>query len=398
MSTVISLTKTEHTTARMTLLREPHWRHHDGEFDFHLRSGEQFSDPAQKTVYSVIRKLGSGSAGTTYSAVVGSFTKQQIRDGKMRATHVLKVHDVSRGETPAQLEQRARHEFEISRFIETAGKASDGKFCGVDAVCALAFFVDADTQSVVTVFPYENAIDLQSFMQKELYGSFGESAVEYKRQVLEISRLLFKAVRNLNAVGLYHRDIKPDNVIVSFFYSNEDGPLVPRIRSLKLIDFELSCALVEPAFQRALELIAAKKKTPLLLESLTCALPTNKDRYVYFCNPTFRDPLSGSGDRTNSQPAQFQFTRDEAREKWRFFEMFSCAIVAQLLCDPDQNEDALVSPELQANMGVPKIRQTKRMPDGLFDILQEMTGPLSKRRGLADYAIQINYLLTSLED
>ena len=381
----------------MTLLNQPHWRQHDNsDFDFHLRSGEQFNDPTLKTVYSVVRKLGRGSAGTTYAAVVGSFTKQQIVDGKMRATHVLKIHERSRNESLAQLEQRARHEFEVSRFVESAGRLSSDKLCGTDAVCALAFFVDADSKSVVSVFPYENAIDLQSFMTKELYGSFDESAVEYHRQVLEIARRLFIAVQHLNAVGLYHRDIKPDNVIVSFVY-NSEGALVPQIKSLKLIDFELSCTLIEPALQRALEQLAANKKTPLQLDSLTCALPTNKDRYVYFCNPTFRDPLSGSGDRSHTQPPQFQFTRDEAREKWRFFEMFSCAIVAQLLCDPDQNEDPLVSPELQSNKGVPKIRQTKFMPAGLEDILKEMTGPLKMRKGLADYAVQINYLVASLE-
>lgn len=406
MSTVVTVTKSKNPTPtlRMSLLATPHWRRHDdddgSEFQFAEHSGEQFSNAAERKVYSTVRRLGKGSGGTAFAAVVGKFTREQT--ARMPPTHVLKIYERKRGETLEQLGERARYEYDISRFLESAGRVRHDGLCGRDVVCASEFFVDADAKAGVLVFPFENAIDLQTFMQRELYNSYDpRHAKAYKEQVLEIANLLFTAVHRMNAVGMYHRDIKPENIIVSFGYPADVEDVVPRVRSLKFIDFELSCALVEPALLLALERRAARKKQPLRLDALSCALPgSGGERFVYFCDQSFRDPLSGVGEPSQPQEARFQFTREQARERWRFFEMFSCAIVVQLLADPDQNRIVMAGGSGGGGGNksvVPAVVETERMPEGLVSMLKEMTGPLEKRRSLADYGVQINYLLDALE-
>jgi serine/threonine protein kinase len=195
----------------------------------------------------------------------------------------------------------------------------------------------------------------------------------------------------LNALGIYHRDLNPDNIVVS--YSITADSTIPHVKSLKLIDFELGCALLEDTFKKYI----AKKRETLNLEDVSCALPSNEAGFVYAPYATFRDPLSGAGERTAKPDPNFIFTESQAKKLWPLFEMYSCALIVQLLIDQKQNVDLMVMPEvMRNNNGVVAIRKTSRSIKGLKELLEKMTGPIDSRGNLGDYSLLVDVLAAGL--
>lgn len=447
------------TMLRKSRVDESHWKQHDSVSTLRSfkPSGRRFSDnhkfkhvlaDGSVAIYKLEKELDVG--GSEGTAVLAHDPNNKLVFLKIRRIYPDEIPDVIKrsgdkkriDEAKAEVRKRAReeafvrarHEYKMSVLLDRiAGAKLNGssavpKICGKDSVCAVTFFVDPDTEDIVTVFPYEQDVeDLQTFLTKTggFYDSWRASKESernaYHAEILKLGVWLCTLIHMLNTYHIFHIDIKPENILVDSFY--EQGSEVPRIFLHKLVDWGFGCAhrlhpvLVarlrqeaklefEEDLQRlpAEERAEAAKHPPTdedIIGGLECARVDGKSRFFYHPDRHVRDPAAGPGDAYNPPTdPRYQFNSDQLLEFWPKFEMYSCAITLQYMCDPDQNFVELYLMKVRKQLeqdGRPVIRRAKRSPRGLTAILKEMTGPLGLRGDLAGKAMLMNDLLQALE-
>jgi serine/threonine protein kinase len=325
--------------------------------------------------------------------------------------------------------QRARHEYKMLALLNEIGNKTYGDgtqrapgFCKSRAVCSELIFVDAATKNtIVTVFPWSAGSEtLQQFLTRKdgFYASWHESEkAAYHKEILKLGVWLCGVIHKLNTLHIYHGDISLDNIVVS---SEEvKGSKVPRITRYQLINFGYSCAhSIDPVFDTIMQRFKTRERTISqsqiadeldllktygippddgdIIAELDCTkVPKVNDLYFYVCNLMYRDPKAGRGTLAAPPLADFRFDSRHLLRSWPLFEMFSCAIVLQLMCDREQNVagKSYIIPEQRENNGVPVIRETATMPAGLSRYLMRMTGPHKDRGDLAGVEFILSQML-----
>jgi serine/threonine protein kinase len=354
-----------------------------------LNADIQLVDPADKHVYTLQRTIGDSKTATIYAGYEGNQDEDEM-EGRP-TTIVIKNFKKRATETLKQTEERAEREMRLTQFIDEIGRRQSNEACGRFMLCPVTLFTSTELQSVVSVFRFARALDLQTFLVDRLYPSFSETTKkDYQYEVLNIAVFLCEAVHGLNSVGIIHGDISPRNIIVS--WETLEGNMVPHVSSLRLInvDESHSCLALPPI----LEAIMRQKG----LEPLSCmAVKLQVDKHGskptvhptqyreksttknYSPTATYRDPRAATLPLMTVQVAS-AFLRT-----WSLFEMYSCAIVMQLLIDPEQ----LKTPE-------PTLRKTPRSINGMLTVQREMTGKLEERTDLQAQANTLHMLANML--
>ena len=397
--TVQDTTKTPSTIVRMTLKRDEHWKAHDDNIigsTKYLRSGVVFAtghvfrdqtDPQAIVEYTVEREL-SETSGSEGVAVIA---RDSIKNSRM----FLKVRKTFRNESLAQTMKRANHEFNMSRLlrriIADPEKSNRRTMCDDEAVCASSIFADPYSGFIVTVFPYkQNYTDLFTFLTDHFYASWNSKQNDeeadtqrkmYYLEILNLCKWLFTIIHRLNSLGVYHADIKPENILVR--WTKSDDMPVPQIVSMRLIDFGMACTPeFHPILQSMLDAqIRSGRIDQNFIASLDCYSTYDQGirKYFYASGLEHRDPDAGDADGpTPPTRRKYLFTKEQVRTAFPRFEAWSCAIVGR----------ELASGETEADV---------RMPEGLgeiFDALQSADGP----RDLAQAAVHCGALMRVIEE
>jgi len=391
-------------------------------------------DAERNQVYVLGRKLGSGTSGAVFEArLLGSGV-----DGP--PTHVVKRferHTHSINEPENEFKHSVQTEYYSNRLARHwAGAESAAQMYACAERC---FFEtapvlhgdDVELDEAVRgyiVYPYHaNTYTLLSFQYDVLYEMHrGEGrALRYWCLALDIAARLCDAVGTLNAHGIYHRDIKTVNIIVtvaddyverlrlamarddSFGVDDScsDHPVCEPI-SVRLVDFGL--AMATPAAAGAF--LAKHGLAPTFLSDLyddTKYVETpgggrmlrkvSVAHYTTTCisrDPRTMRPAQSDGEAADPllehEPLHYDetdgevcFSADQASRFFGHFETFAVATVVQTLFDPQQNRAPWPT-------GALAIRRTESMPPPdaapLLETLREMTGPLAHRKPVHHYA------------
>lgn len=368
------------------------WRTHD-DTQFAKSNGAEVVDntTADEKIYTLIAKISASDKSDLWSAVEGSFEDEELQ--RTTSTLALKIFKKLPTETAQQAHTRAQEEYLLTSFIDDFGKKNRRDApCGRDFLCAQSFFATPDFGDVA-VFAFPNALGLQEFLKNKFYNLFDANQEEYKLEALNIAILLFEAVFRMNGSGVFHGDIHPDNIIVSW---EKGSGKVPHVVQLRLINVEgsHSCVAASDLQKQLME------EKGLQRFSCTKAVPSSR---AIFYSPTarFRDPLAGDPTKKD-QGLPLKTEPAELRVAFAYSEMFACALVAQLLFDREQNKPGVV-PKLQhtarsVEVVLPpaEVAKGKKGTDHVLQILKQMTGPLRARENLAILAANLEEIAKAI--
>jgi serine/threonine protein kinase len=372
----------------------------DGRLDFVI-------DPENKRRYLFVSKLGEGAYGRVYTAV--RYNSQTVRD-------VIKIFMINGDTMPADSTgdprvrqygdnklnaEAAQREYCVSKAIQ---RRLGIEFCEQRVVCAKNYFVLDELERGFLRFPFVAANNLDRYLTERIYPTmlsirqrldsvgYGKYTLadmvrlQYPRIVQsrislmakdELRALLTDLASSYNivvSVGLitalqlattlmllhnkyiFHRDIKVENVLVrdSAIASDVDVPTIGALgmRSV-FIDFGVSCAFERDDDNEVEEACVKEAQRSLVF----C------DEYL--TTPDYRDPLISYTDRLSSAEDSADSVTLEQNMK---FDTYAFGKLLQELFDPYT---------IDAGNGIrqyPLVRATEFMPDGLLDLIRDMTG------------------------
>jgi serine/threonine protein kinase len=373
----------------MTLKPDAHWKPHDTlHAGVHFNPGHKFVDrtyPNEVIEYVVEEELSAVSGSEGLSLIAINSTTQRKEFLKLRK----RIH----GETFEQTLKRANHEFNMSRLLKRIVADPEQRrgpsMCADDAVCAKSIFIDDVDGYIITVFPYkENFSDLFTFLRTHFYKTWNntpnnkeaeEERAIYQLEILHLCKWLFGVIHRLNSLGVYHGDIKSENILVQWNYA-ENIP-VPQVTSMRLIDFGMACGTgLDPLLLNLLNLeIASKKIDRDFLDSIACYSVAGEPRkYFYSGGRLYRDPKAGDANGTTPPTrSKYLFTAEQLKVKFPRFEAYACSLAGEEIGGgKDETED--------------------RMPAGLREMLEELqsSGP----RDLARVAVRCGIMIQIIEE
>lgn len=387
--------------------RQQYWKPHETFDDAGLvvdntgpGGGFHITDPQTRREFTTIKKLGEGGSGVVYSAVAGILTPAQLsafKASRSRAQYILKAMKRSQGETLPELLQRTRREYDIGRILFNLAPAGEQSPCETIAVCGETIFIAQGNTDVIGVSPYTGAIDLFTFIYEHFYDTFDADPKQYHIEVLKMVNMLCNIIDQLNRVGLFHMDVKPENIIVSF--TDGTNTRVPNVLNLRMIDFGLSCFMLYDGDtgpnRRYVDVLRDVGLIDLLGRS-SCAGPVvhGERRFMYKFNQQITDPRAGVPYEDESYEAQYMFSRQEAEENFPKFEQFATTLVFLRMLDRIQESNDRKPAFTILNNYTPMARKTRRTIPGLINWFSQMTsGPLEDRPSLHQVALYARALI-----
>lgn len=353
-------------------------------------------DRSRGVTYNLSRKLGTGSYGNVWAAnLEGAPLEQEPQFA------IKEFFWRPRQMTWDQYEENVQREFYIGRLLSSV---NNGAFCESFGVCSSKIFrVGPGSRPIMfIVFPFVKGISFEQLLS-EFYPTYNvEDPSEYYDKGLMMAEKLMTTLGAMHALGIYHMDIKPENVLVSF---DEQG----QVDTVRFIDYGLSCATFGDG--TVLNAIGASPKS----EKYTLCYDRDGDvGAVYNTTSWYRDPRTGGApdgfkdwyveDGVTYRPKRSNersvvFSKNQVRHLWPKFDLFSAAVIVHLIFDPNQRKlrqgmyKAGRKDESRHHLGV---YGTIYMPKGLLFITQSMVGDLKDRRSASEYAIQLSALRTMI--
>jgi hypothetical protein len=209
-----------------------------------------------------------------------------------------------------------------------------------------------------------------------------------------------QVVGTLNAFGLYHRNINPDSILISYELQqiNVGGGVkkpLPVVKSLRLSNFEYSCAFLT---NEMASYVSTAKYVGSYDAQRSCAVVSENGWDIAYKSPAvvsqveFTDPLASVLNRGKfiaSDETELMQQRGLVKRNWPRIELFSIATVVQWL----------VTNPADFRAGVPiKIKKTERSFDDLQYLLEEMANKeLLVREQTIAYVPRIKVVKTTLE-
>lgn len=387
ITTTITQAKTKKEkpeTLRMTLrLADNFWKKHESFENIGIVGENQgpgdgiyFRDATTNTTYTTIKKLGEGGNGIAYTAVAGELTAQQLAvfkaDDNARAQFVLKVFKNPRNRKLPDLMERVRHEYDVGKILFRLAPPGELSPCQSIAVCGDRVFIDDIMGiSVIGVSEYGGATDLFDFITKKLYPTFSAAnAKQYDIEVLRMVDMLVSIFDQLNRIGLFHMDIKSENIVASWEV-NSNSP-VPHLTGLRIIDFGLSCFMLyenDTGPKRIYaDIIRGIPGLSDLLSRTQCKNVSEQGEplFVYTYNYGNTDPSA------NSSGTEYVWSKDEAEENFPKFEAYSVVLI--ILQTLDRAQFVEHKPAFTIlNGDVAVVRNTRRSIPALMSALVDLT-------------------------
>lgn len=260
----------------------------------------------------------------------------------------------------------------------------------------------APLRAIGITFPYRaGAQDLHAWAHSEFFPSWSKnSKIAVWNIGLEIGAKMLDVLAQLHSVGVIHMDVKLANFIISY-----------RSRSVevRLVDFGL--ALVFPttdlcsfglAHDDLCEMSQTRPHVAGRNESIEELRDSKMTTHAYVTTYYARDRRTfrtlpartdADGQVVPAVTHDLRFTTAAAREQFPSFDVVAAMFAVQQLFDPRQaSKPWPVEPETLM------IRKSPLMPEGLFELLCEATGPRAHRRTAAEYAASFRALRRKLNE
>jgi serine/threonine protein kinase len=336
-------------------------------------------------IYTLVPKsLGTSKYGEIWAAAKGAVSDAVIRSPDFAPTHIVQLLNPIGDETLKELEERAQREVNIGLFVRRLDSANRTMLCRDSALCSDEWFVSRkidfdNAERVVVVFGFKSGSTLLKFLVEHLFPVFSkENEVQCKIQVLRIASFLGYALSNLNVAGVFHGNVNPNNILVSFIERPNNVPLVTGVR---LINFDrYSCVLIKNIYDAMLSEISRERK---IFINVSCSKPVDPNRFIYpgppppgeanaaeyYASLPFRDP---NVPEIVVKTSQLGAARDQELESVRIAyaraEAYSYALIVQLCSDPVQLREIGAKTKR-----APIIRIAKRATGGVTDELYKLT-------------------------
>jgi len=378
------------------------------------------------TVYTLVsRSLRTPRGITTedqyYFAMPGEYPASSPPSPSLKPQYVLRlIHpkvavDASGRPVPIETFEdilyRMEKEIDVTRLIRDLSLGSKGQnACMTDYICIVDTFVTRRAvivaeqrlvvDVVVEVYPFFESMTLREFAEKIFFKTFADSPHNYRVQVCTIAEQLLQVIGTLNAFGLYHRNINPDSILISYELKqiNVGGGVkktLPVVKSLRLSNFEYSCSFLTNEMARY---VLVSKYVGSYDADRSCAVVGSNGWDIAYKSPAiesqveFTDPLASVENRGKFSAAdetQLAQRRHLVNRNWPRIELFSIATVVQWL----------VTNPADFQAGVPiRIRKTERSFDDLQYLLEEMANrELLVREQTITYVPRIKVVKTTLE-
>ena len=370
-------------------------------------------DTRRGRLYSLKEQLGGGKFGTVYSAVESRTRRCVVLKEFVRAVHRQHSH---RLENESAFRDVVEREYFINKFAQYAMRGSSDceRIVRTDS-----FFFEYGEVSLANSSSNIRMIDREQYEAQRMRGFIcydersGSMTLNkfcsdvlykltdvrlYRVVALAVAELLCHAVSAINDRGIYHRDLKPDNILLRRFNGE---PLDLTIADdvcqleLRLIDFGVATV---PSYKRTREFCVHNAINPSLLADPY--FTTERRRvFPYVTNPFCQDPRSCNTAAAADDPliAHTRFVHQAPANELLYFterqtemffpryELFAVAANIQVLFDPER-------PFEMHGRVPPEIRRTQRMPTvrsmPLFELLCDMTGQLNLRPNIDYCALQ----------
>jgi hypothetical protein len=237
---------------------------------------------------------------------------------------------------------------------------------------------------VVEVYRYTDAVPLTEFARDTFYNSYYDSPIDFRIQLIKLAVHLLTVVGTLNALGIFHKNISPDNILVQFD-RRRDKSFALSVNGVRLRNFDASCALLTA---EAAQLIDDAKLFGKNGDSTTCVLhkPGSPEfEYKYEAkSKQWRDPASilDAWYYAYSPKDLAKKARELVLHQWPKLETFACGAIIQWLVDRDQlvSPNAALQEAIRKQHGAMVPRVTERSFAGLKSILAAiMSEDLDKR-------------------
>jgi len=363
-------------------------------------------------IYTLVPKsLGTSKYGEIWAAAKGVVSDAVIRSPDFAPTHIVQLLNPIGDETLKELEERASREVNIGLFARRLDSANRTTLCRDSALCSDEWFVSQkiefdNAERVVVVFGFKSGSTLLKFLVERLFPVFNkENEVQCKIQVLRIASFLGYALSNLNVAGIFHGNVNPNNILVSFIERPNNA--VPLVTGVRLINFDrYSCVLIKNIYDAILGEISRDRN---IFINVSCSKPVDPNRFIYpgppplgdanaaeyYASLPFRDPRAPEIIVKTSQPSAARDLELEAvRTAYARAEAYSYALIVQLCSDPAQLKEIGAKTKR-----APIIRIAKRATGGVTDELYNLTNAnYNARPAIYNIAKQFEDLYKHMEE
>ena len=372
--------------------------------------------------YDFVELLGIGAHSKVFLATAGD--KNVVLKRFERKPKLIPVDDADDEE---DFVARVTNEFHLNRFAYERAQATDESCsyfispiamffekCDEPCVTHLQFAVDDVAPRRIVqygniVFPSTNGVSLALFCERVLYQyRYSQHPVAYWTCALWIAEELSRAVSILTHNGVYHRDIKMENVLIERIDGGDplEPDAVEKELRVRVVDFGLATTSKKSRV-REYE-VAHGLETRSLEDYYESDVNPNSDVCSYVTTVLARDPRSFDQSLIGEDVLMRQesmiylcaevqalaFPRDKVDVFFPLFELFAVATVVQLLFDPNRNCKPFIC-------YITHVRRTSLMPTGgvpsLVTTLKQMSGALIERKTALEYSIYFRNLRVFLK-
>ena len=171
------------------------------------------TNPQILSKYNIIKKLGQGGQGAVYLA-------SQNYDGRLVAIKKVEVKPKGKESLESAIDKALIE-------IRMLKKVSAEPNCNIYISCYIEHLVEWNNGIIYLVMEFIDGPNLKEYV-KPLYET--QDSETLVKIIYKTSKAMSKALQEVHAHGILHRDIKPDNIVVQLSTG------IP-----KLVDFGIAC-------------------------------------------------------------------------------------------------------------------------------------------------------------
>lgn len=329
--------------------------------------------------YTILRlRISQGPGKFFYEATTVPIATADIASAK--ATHTMKILLLT-DERARSKEKEMFAEFETNKYIYKAGRRydtdDDNHICGEIASCAVEFIGATLNGMRAAIIVYEaltgnDLFDFREAVMRKLEANplvRRATRFSYVEFVLRMASDLCHMFHKLNSYGIFHGDIKPENIFVEHDEADSPRP-IPASLKLYAIDFGLSCAL--PMLVRFVD-----------IPQTTLCKPDASGMMRYGGTPQFLDPNATA--KKAKLPDEIGRMRVTEEDAFYFFQTFETYSVGKTIVE-------FLEPSIFSHT----IDRT--ILEVVGNLVAEMTGGLTQRKQLAVYGSMFDRLFEYAQD
>lgn len=272
-------------------------------------------------IFTILRLVAKGRPGRFFFDMTNQPVPKDADLTQIVATHSAKIVNVHI--YPANKEKDSQEEFSAHQFVYLVGKRVDEQGVESNVLCDNVFYcaVDfllmriLDMEHTLILYKKKTGTDLFYFITA-MDGRVKQALVDRDAQkkrftevVLEIARQLCEKTSLMHAHGIFHGDIKPENIFVEYDTSSAEIPAKVKVY---YIDLETLC-VHQPLFPL----------TVSVPRFMNCKTDPDRKYYYYGGTEGYADPRAPNLFSDNNAMGMVKATDRDAFTTFIRFETFS---------------------------------------------------------------------------